>query len=215
MRVDQVYLVSLLLLASMAIATHALAAGCQIQSPNLRASVSVWAPISSQPLPPHLQDRVFGFFARLEGQWQGSGKSTACVMTGGDESVPVRAPEDLKLRVQRNGDTYQFDFSIYDKHNNVSTSYHFEVTGNGRHLQVTGEGNLALTQFYDGGIRFRTQTAMRTGFRRGLGKGSGNTVLSLETVRQFVLENGKLQFYKAVFHNGAIIDYSHWQFNRG
>ncbi|MEJ2450098.1 MAG: hypothetical protein P8047_05420 [Gammaproteobacteria bacterium] len=214
MRVDQVYLVSLLLLACMVIATHALAADCQSQSPNLRDSNNVWAPVSSQPLPRHLQDRVFGFFARLEGQWQGSGKSTACVMNGGNESVPVRAPEDLKLRVQRNGNAYQFDFSIYDKLNSVSTSYHFIVTSNDRHLQVTGEGDLALMQFYDGGIRFRTQTALRTGFRREFGKGSGNTVLSLETVRQFVLKNDGLQFYKAVFHNGAMIDYSHWQFSR-
>lgn len=214
MRVKALFILALILLLSPVAVMKTWAANCQTESPNLQASRSIWTPISTVDSS-QLRGRILNFFGELEGHWTGAGGTTACVMSG-TSAVPVQAPEQIRLTVTRNGQaSFNFHFSIYDKRNNVSTSYDFMVHGQGSALQVTGEGNIAISEFYDGGIVFRTQTAMRTGFRRAYGKGTANTVLSLETVRQFVFENDELDFYKSVFHNGAIIDYSHWHFQRG
>lgn len=215
MRVDSFSIQGVVFMLSLVVAAPTWAAGCQSESPNLQASQSVWTPVSASAVSLSMQNRILGFLAGLEGDWQGSGGTTACVMEG-DNAVSVRAPERIRLTVTRNGQaSFDFHFSIYDRRNNVTTGYNFMLEKQGQALQVAGEGNIAVSEFYDGGIRFRTQTAMRTGFRRSIGKGTAHTVLSLETVRRLVLQDGELSFYKAVFHNGAMIDYSHWTFNRG
>lgn len=212
-RVHVCFLIPLLLICTVSVSS-AWAVDCQSSSPNLQLSKSIWSPVAAEPLSPQLRARVFAFFAGLDGHWQGSGASTACAMSGG-KALPVKAPERLKLSVSGNGDAgYRFEFSVFDTKNKVSTTYGFVVKSHGQLLQVEGEGNLLISKFYSQGMRFRTQTAMRTGFRRKFGAGTSNTMLSLETVRQLTLQNGKLTFSKAVFHNGAMIDFSRWVFSR-
>lgn len=212
MRFGEFSILGITLLVSPMLAPTAQAASCQAESPNAQVSGSVWTQVPANAVPASLQNKILVFLGSLEGHWQGTGGTTACVMNDAN-AIPVRASERVKLTVTRNGQaSFDFHFSIYDTQNNVSTTYNFILDRHGQALQVTGEGNLDVSQFYDGSLRFRTQTAMRTGFKRKFGKGSANTVLSLETVRQLTLNDGELSFYKAVFHNGAIIDYSHWTF---
>lgn len=214
MRVDIILVLGMALLLASVGAETARAAECQIESPNLQASRSVWTPVPIDTDAVQLRDRVLAFLGKLDGHWQGAGGTTACIRSRAS-AVPVRAPERIHLSVKRTGDaSFDFHFSIYDRHNNVSTAYNFVLAQHDKTLQVTGEGDIGIIRFYNGAIRFRTQTAMRTGFRRKLGKGTAHTVLSLETVRQFVLNHDELSFYKAVFHNGAMIEYSHWRFQR-
>lgn len=162
----------------------------------------------------HYQARVFAYLAGLVGTWEGTGKSTACVVSG-DNTTPVKAPEQLRLTVKSGGSAdYRFNFNVFDTKNKVHTTYNFVIKQHDQHLQVEGEGDISISEFYDGEMKFRTQTAMRTGFRRRFGAGTHYSLLSLETVRQLRLLDGKLLFNKAVFHNGTLIAFSDWVLSR-